>query len=299
MNTPTGQNNRLGELIINGRPFVWGQRTYIMGILNITFDSFSGDGLGLDLDKTVAQALEFVKAGADILDIGGESTNPYHSQLLSAEEELQRVLPVLKAVSAMTDIPLSIDTYKPEVARVALENGAHIINDIHGLEDPAMLVLAAETNVPVIAMHMRGTPQTMQKMTDYNGDVKEAVLHYFRQRLEVMTQASLRRENIIFDPGFGFAKTYEQNLELLGGLGIFRELGQPLLVGVSRKGFIGRAMAGPGQEPYPPPARTYGTAAAITIAITQGADIVRVHDVDEMVSVVRLADATIRRSAEL
>ncbi len=288
-------NQKLGELIINGRSFVWGQRTYIMGILNITFDSFSGDGLGIDLDKTVAQALEFVKAGADILDIGGESTNPYHSQLLSAEEELQRVLPVLKAVSAVTDVPLSIDSYKPEVARTALENGAHIINDIHGLENPLMLALAAETGVPVIAMHMRGTPQTMQQLTDYGGDVKGVLLDYFRQRLEVMTQAGLRPENIILDPGFGFAKTYEQNLELLGGLNIFTELGQPLLVGVSRKGFIGRAMAGAGQEPYPASARTYGTAAAITVAITRGADIVRVHDVAEMVPAVRMADALVRK----
>jgi dihydropteroate synthase len=289
------RNQRRGELIIHGRSFVWGQRTYIMGILNITFDSFSGDGLGLDLDKTVAQALEFVKAGADILDIGGESTNPYHSQLLSTEEELQRVLPVLKAVSAVTDVPLSIDSYKPEVARIALENGAHIINDIHGLENPAMLALAAETSVPVIAMHMRGTPQTMQKLTDYGGDVKGVLLDYFRQRLEVMTKAGLRPENIILDPGFGFAKTYEQNLELLGGLSLFRELGQPLLVGVSRKGFIGRAMAGPEQEPYPPASRTYGTAAAITVAIAQGADIVRVHDVAEMVPAVRMADALTRK----
>jgi dihydropteroate synthase len=281
-------------LTIKGKTFVWGERAYVMGILNLTSDSFSGDGLGVDLEKIVMQARTFAEHGADLLDIGGESTNPYHSSPVTAEEELRRVIPAIRAIVAVTDLPLSIDTYKPEVARAALEAGADIINDIHGLEDPQMQKLAAITGAPVIAMHMRGTPATMQKMTDYNGDVVGALFDYFKRRISELEVVGIALDKLIIDPGFGFAKTIVQNYELLNNLPIFKTLGLPLLVGVSRKGFIGRGMVEPGQEPPPPQDRVLGTAAAVALAIANGADIVRVHDVIEMMGVVRLANAITR-----
>lgn len=281
-------------LEIAGKTFNWGQRTYVMGIINLTHDSFSGDGLGENLSHTLAQARAFVAAGADMLDIGGESTNPYHSQPLTLEDELQRVIPAIEAISSEIQIPISIDSYKPEVAKAALVAGAHIINDIHGLENPHMRAIAAETKVPVIIMHMRGTPQTMLQLVDYGGDVVGEVVKYFRQQVSELQTAGISPDKIIIDPGFGFAKNYTQNLELLKGLSAFKELGFPLLAGVSRKGFIGKAMAG-GAEALPPSQRLPGTAAANTIAIMGGADIIRVHDVAEMVGVARMADALIRK----
>ncbi|NWJ47457.1 MAG: dihydropteroate synthase [Chloroflexi bacterium] len=281
-------------LTIKGKTFVWGERAYVMGILNLTSDSFSGDGLGVDFEKIVTQARTFAEHGADLLDIGGESTNPYHSSPVTAEEELRRVIPAIRAIVAVTDLPISIDTYKPEVASAALEAGADIINDIHGLEDTQMQELAAITGAPVIAMHMRGTPATMQQMTDYNGDVVGALFAYFKRRISELEVAGIALDKLIIDPGFGFAKTIVQNYELLNNLPIFKTLGLPLLVGVSRKGFIGRGMVEPGQEPPPPQDRILGTAAAVALAIANGADIVRVHDVAEMMGVVRLANAITR-----
>ncbi|MEI7554593.1 dihydropteroate synthase [Candidatus Chlorohelix sp.] len=283
------------KLTVKGKTFVWGERAYVMGILNLTSDSFSGDGLGVDLEKIIKQARTFAEHGADILDIGGESTNPYHSNPVTAEEELRRVIPAIRAIVAVTDLPISIDTYKPEVARAAFEAGANIINDIHGLEDPQMQELAAITGAPVIAMHMRGTPTTMQQMTDYNGDVVGALLEYFKLRVTELEVAGIARDKLIIDPGFGFAKTIEQNYELLNNLRTFKTLDLPLLVGISRKGFIGRGMVETGQEPPPPHERVLGTAAAVAIAIAKGADIVRVHDIPEIMGVVRLAN-TITRS---
>lgn len=280
---------------IAGRVFEWGQRSYLMGILNVTLDSFSGDGLGSDLERTIAQAREFVAAGAHILDIGGESTNPYHSQPITIEEETERVVPVIKAIAAELNVPLSIDTRKPEVASAALDAGAHIINDITGLSDPAMQKLAAETSVPVIAMHIRGTPQTMMQMTDYGGKLIETLEEFFRKRVEELLQAGIQPQNIILDPGIGFAKNAAQNIEIIQQLPRLRQLGYPILMGVSRKGFIGRIVAGGlNAEPVPPEQRIFGTAAAVALSIANGADIIRVHDVKAMADVTKVADAITR-----
>jgi dihydropteroate synthase len=283
------------DLLIKNRLFRWGSRTYIMGILNLTPDSFSGDGLGTNLETIIRQARKFYAEGADMLDIGGESTNPYHSEPVSLEEEMQRVIPAIRAISGEIPLPISIDTCKPQVAQAALENGADIINDIHGLEDAAMQILAARTGIPVIAMHMRGTPRTMQSLTDYGGDVAGELLQYFREQTRTLITAGIEPHKIIIDPGFGFAKTYEQNLELLDRLNEFKALGFPVLAGVSRKGFVGRSMVAEGTPPPPPGERLWGTAAAVAIAIARSADIVRVHDVAEMAAVSRVADAVTRR----
>ncbi len=283
------------NLEVAGRRFEWGRRTYLMGILNTTPDSFAGDSLGDDVERAVAQARAFVAAGADILDIGGESTNPYHSAPVAVEEETRRVLPVIRAIRDESDVPLSIDTRKTQVAAAALDAGAHFINDITGLADPAMRELAARTGAPVIIMHSRGTPQTMMTMTDYGGQLIEALLKFFRERVALVLAAGVQPAKIILDPGIGFAKDGAQNLEILQRLAELRELGYPLLLGVSRKGFVGRLVAGGlAHEPVPPQQRIFGTAAAVTMAIAGGADIVRVHDVAAMTDVIKVADAIVR-----
>ena len=282
-------------LTIAGQSFEWGRRTYLMGILNLTPDSFSGDGLGLNLTAALAQATSFAQAGVDLLDIGGESTRPNAAPVDEAEEK-RRVLPLIKALASVTQLPLSIDTFKPGTAKAALAAGAHLINDITGLADPAMQRLAAERGVPVIIMHSRGTPQTMAHLTDYGGNVLGELESFFEQRLAQLEAAGIAGAKIILDPGIGFAKTAAQNLEILRSLPRLRKLGYPLLVGVSRKAFIGRLVAGPGQASVPPSERVYGTAAAIALAIAGGADIVRLHDVLPLAGAVRVADA-ISRSA--
>lgn len=283
-------------LTIAGRRFEWGRRTYLMGILNLTPDSFSGDGLGVDLDAALDQAQRFAEAGADILDLGGESTRPNAVPVSETEEE-QRVLPVLEVIHAALPLPLSIDTFKPEVARAALQAGGHLLNDITGLAHPVMRTLAAESGAPVIIMHSRGNAQTMQQLTDYNGDVLGELERFFEQRLTEVEAAGVKCEKIILDPGIGFAKTATQNLEILRNLPRLRRLGYPLLIGVSRKAFIGRLVAGPGQESRPPAERVYGTVAAVTLAIAGGADIVRVHDVEALAGAIRVADAIVRSAS--
>ena len=284
------------NLEVAGRRFEWGRRTYLMGILNITPDSFAGDSLGDDVERALAQARAFVAAGADILDIGGESTNPYHSAPVAAEEEIRRVLPIIRAIAGELNVPLSIDTRKPQVAEAALEAGAHFINDITGLAEPSMRELAARSGAPVIIMHSRGTPQTMMSMTDYGGQLVPELLKFFRERVALVIADGVHRANIILDPGIGFAKDGAQNIEILQHLAKLRdELGYPLLLGVSRKGFVGRLVAGGlNHEPVPPQQRVFGTAAAVTMAIVGGADIVRVHDVAEMADVIKVADAITR-----
>jgi dihydropteroate synthase len=278
-------------LEIAGQTLTWGSRTYLMGILNLTPDSFSGDGLATDLDATIAQIRRF-EDEADILDLGAESTRP-NADPVAVEDELTRLLPAIQVARQHSHRLISIDTFKPQVARAALQAGAHIVNDINGLSDPAMRQLVAEWSAPAVVMHMRGTPQTMQSLTDYGGDVVGALLEWFEGRLNELEVAGIGREKIIIDPGIGFAKSSSQNLEILHRLKEFKALGRPVLVGLSRKGFIGQVIGG--KNPSPPgPERDYGTAAGVALAIAGGADIIRVHNVPALAGAVRVADAIAR-----
>ncbi len=289
-------------LTINQHTFAWGSRTYIMGIINVTPDSFSGDGLGsLNGEQdavyaALAQARQFINAGADILDIGGESTRP-GSEPVGVMEEKRRVLPVIAALAAEYDIPLSIDTYKAEVAAAALTAGAHIVNDVWGLRaDPQMAALVAERNVPVILMHNRSNPKTAEVQANLGGryvgvDYDDLIEDIKRELLDSVTlarKAGIPDEHIILDTGIGFGKTVEQNLELLNRTDEIRELGYPVLIGPSRKSFIGYTLD------LPPEQRLEGTAATVAVGITRGADIARVHDVETMVRVARMTDALVR-----
>jgi dihydropteroate synthase len=259
-----------------------------MGILNVTPDSFSGDGV-VDVNAAVARAWKFVEDGADILDIGGESTRP-GSQPVPADEEMRRVLPVIERLIAQGfPLPISVDTYKPEVARKALEAGACIVNDIYGLRQPGMLELVAQFKPAVVIMHMQGTPQTMQLNPTYTDCVRE-ISEFLRGQAEKAIAAGLPKEKIIVDPGIGFGKTVEHNLEILRRLSEIKALGYPVLIGTSRKSFIGKVL---GIEV--PAERIWGTAATVAVAIANGADIVRVHDVREMVQVARMTDAILGR----
>lgn len=284
---------------INNQTFSWGSRTYVMGIINITPDSFSGDGLktAVDpVDAAVAQATRFIEAGVDILDIGGESTRP-GSDPVGGEEEARRVLPVIKALSAEFDIPISIDTYKGSVAAQALDAGAHIVNDVWGLRaDPDIARVTAERNAPVILMHNRSTPKSADVEQRLGGryvgmeyaDLIEDIKAELLECVEIAHQAGIPDEHIILDTGIGFGKTVEQNLELLNRGDEIRALGYPLLIGPSRKSFIGYTLD------LPPDQRVEGTAAAVSVAIVRGADILRVHDVEMMVRVARMTDAIVR-----
>jgi dihydropteroate synthase len=270
------------SLTIGGRHFDWGSRTYVMGIINVTTDSFSGDGLGLDVEAAVAQGRRFAQEGADILDVGGESTRPGF-QAVTPEEEMRRVLPVVERLAREVDVPISIDSYKAPVARAALKAGAHLLNDIWGFRhDPAMAPLVAELGVPAVIMHN----QRGRDFHDVIGDIRAGL----EVSLKLAEQAGIPRQRLIMDPGFGFGWAQERNLEMLRRLGELRELGLPILIGTSRKSAIGAVLGGaPAEE------RLMGTAATVAIAIAHGADIVRVHDVAEMVQVCRVADAVLRR----
>lgn len=271
----------------NGYNFTFGQRTYIMGVLNVTPDSFSDGGLYFDLDRALERAYSMVEAGADIIDVGGESTRP-GSDPVPLEEELRRVLPVVERLARELKVPISVDTYKAEVARQALERGATLINDITGLRgDPRMPEVVARFGCPVVVMHIKGTPKNMQENPTYE-DVVAEVKEYLLEGIRLAEEAGLPREKIIIDPGIGFGKTVEHNLEILRRLKEFKALGQPLLVGTSRKSFIGKILNLPVNE------RLLGTAATVALGIAGGADIVRVHDVGEMKQVVQMADAVVR-----
>lgn len=266
--------------VANGEPLVWGRRTYVMGIINVTPDSFSGDGLAGDLDAIVRRALEFQEAGADLIDVGAESTRPGH-QPVDEAEELERLLPVLDTLVQAIRIPISVDTYKATVARRALEAGAAMINDVWGLKaGPDIALAAAETGAPLILMHN-------QETTSYQ-DLLPDIFRSLSHSKQTALDAGVPEENIILDPGIGFGKTADQNLEVLRRLGEFKTLGSPLLVGTSRKSTIGRVLN------LPPDQRLEGTAATVALAIAGGADIVRVHDVAEMVRVCRMSDAVVR-----
>lgn len=268
-------------LTIGGRRFDWGSRTYVMGIINVTTDSFSGDGLGRDVEAAAAQGRRFVEEGADILDVGGESTRPGF-QTVSPEEEMRRVLPVVERLVHEMDVPVSIDTYKAEVARAALEAGAHIVNDIWGFRhDPGMAPLVAEYGVPAVIMHN----QRGREFHDVIGDIRAGL----EASLRLAEQAGIPRGRLIIDPGFGFGWAEEHSLEMLRRLRELRDFGLPVLIGTSRKSTIGAVLGG-----VPAGERLMGTAATVAIAVANGADIVRVHDVAEMAQVCRVADAVVR-----
>ena len=267
-------------MICGGREFVWGSRTYVMGVVNVTPDSFSGDGLAGRVDDAVEQAVRFESEGADIIDVGAESTRPGHAPV-SVEEELSRLLPVMKGIVKAVSIPVSVDTYKPEVARRAVECGASMINDVWGPKvSEGMAEVAAETGLPLVLMHN----QDGTAYDDVVPDVAESLL----QAARTAEEAGVRREGIILDPGIGFGKTADHNLEILNRLDTLKDLGYPLLVGTSRKSTIGFVLDLPVEE------RLEGTAATVALAIAGGADIVRVHDVKEMTRVARMSDAIVR-----
>jgi dihydropteroate synthase len=273
---------RLGDVVLE-----WGKRTYIMGILNVTPDSFSDGGQFHTLERAIAQAHSMIKAGADLLDIGGQSTRP-QAEDVSLDEELQRVIPVIEALrtgESAISTPISIDTTKADVARRAIAAGANLVNDISGATyDPAMLSTVAELGVPIILMHIRGTPQTMQQLTDYE-DVVQDIRTWLQERVEAAIAHGIPPQHLILDPGIGFAKTFAQNLDILRRLPELRSLGYPLLIGPSRKSFIGHILNQPD-----PTQRVWGTAAACCGAIATGGDILRVHDVEEMRQVCQVAD---------
>jgi len=259
-------------------------RTLVMGILNVTPDSFSDGGKFLERSAALSQAKRMIEEGADIIDIGGESTRP-GAEPVSLEEELARVIPVIESLAPEIDRPISIDTYKAEVARQALDAGADMVNDISGLRmDEKMAQLVAERDVPVVIMHIQGTPRNMQDNPQYE-DVVGEIIAFLRERIEVALEAGIKKDKIIIDPGIGFGKTVEHNLQIMHSLSQFKSLGQPILLGTSRKSFIGAVLGLPVEE------RLEGTAATLAYGISQGADIVRVHDVKEAVRVARMTDA--------
>ncbi len=267
-----------------------GVRTLVMGVLNLTPDSFYDGGRYTTLASALARAEQMIADGADILDLGGESTRP-GSDPVPLEEELRRTIPVIEAIASRWDVALSIDTTKSEVARRALQAGAHIINDISGMRfDPRMAEVAAESGALAILMHIKGTPKTMQQNPTYDDVVRE-VCDTLKQQAERIQQAGVPPEHIWLDPGIGFGKTLEHNLQLLRHLPALKALGYPVLVGTSRKSFIGAILGG-----LPPEERLEGTLATLALAIAWGADAVRVHDVKEAVRAVRVADALVRYS---
>jgi dihydropteroate synthase len=267
-----------------------GERTLVMGILNVTPDSFSDGGKFLDTGAAVARALEIERAGSDIIDVGGESTRP-GSEPISADEELRRVIPVLESLRGRLNIPISIDTSKPEVADAAVAAGAQILNDVSGLRSgPAMAEIARRRKLPLILMHMRGEPRTMQKMP-FARDVLRDVASGLRKSLAIARRAGVPQSQVVLDPGIGFGKSRPQNFELLARLQELARLGCPLLVGASRKKFVGDILGG-----LPANERVWGTAATVAAAILGGAHIVRVHDVAEMAQVARVADAILTPS---
>ena len=277
-----------GVMQIGPRAFAWGSRTYIMGVINVSPESFSGDGLR-DPAEAVEQARRFIAEGADILDVGGQSTRPGPKKTeagfeeITAGEEIRRVVPVIEGIRReLPEAPISVDTYKPAVARAALAAGAHLLNDVMGFRrEPALARIAAEAHVPVVVMHnQRGGA---------SGDVIATIQEGLRASMRIAEDAGIPRGAVIVDPGFGFGWTPEQNIEILRRLRELETLGAPILVGTSRKSTVGIALGG-----APVERRIFGTAATVALAIANGADIVRVHDVAEMAQVTRVADAIVR-----
>ena len=285
------------ELPVGDFLFRWGQRTYVMGILNVTPDSFSGDGLvGQGVKGAVEQARAFVKAGVDILDVGGESTRP-GADPVSPDQELNRVLPVIERLSEEFETLISIDTYKALVAEKALARGADLVNDVWGLRaDPELKTVISEHQVPVILMHNRSDPSNAQIKEQLGGryvgveyeDLLQDVKRELMESVQIAREAGIPEKHIILDPGIGFGKTVNQNLKLLNRLDEIRGLGYPVLLGPSRKSFIGYTLD------LPPEERVEGTAATVSIGIDRGADIIRVHDVAQITRVAKMTDAIVR-----
>ena len=262
---------------IGGRRFEWGTRTYVMGIVNVTPDSFSGDGLGADREAAVAQGLRMVREGADFHDVGGESTRPGHVPI-GAEDEISRTEAVVRRLAGQSGVPVSIDTYKVEVAAAAVAAGATVVNDVWGLSrSPALAELAAKHDCALVLMHN-------QDGTDYAGDIITEIKRFLKEAAARAIAAGVKRERVLIDPGIGFGKTADHNWVVMQRLEELKELGLPILIGTSRKSFIGKLLDLPVAE------RLEGTAATVTAAVLRGADVVRVHDVEEMTRVVRVAD---------
>lgn len=297
----------ISTITINGHSLIWGSRTYIMGILNLTPDSFSGDGLlnmdessgelQIDLEAVLEKGRRFVENGADILDVGGESTRP-GAQTISAEEEMERVVPVIAKLATSLDVILSIDTYKASVAEAAIKEGANMVNDVWGFHaDPELVKVAVRYKTPVILMHNRSSWANAEIKERLGGryvgipyeNLMEDVKRELMESVSIARAAGIPDDQIIIDPGIGFGKSVEQNLELVDRLDEIRALGYPVLLGPSRKSFIGYTLN------LPPDQRLEGTAAAVAIGIGRGADIVRVHDIPFMSRVVRMSDAIVRR----
>ncbi len=290
------------EMKVGDRLFVWGSRTYLMGILNVTPDSFSGDGLmrtatASGVEAALVQARQFAAAGVDVLDVGGESTRP-GAQAVGLDEELARVIPVIEALASELEVVISVDTYKAAVAEAAIGAGARIINDVWGLKaDPELAKVAARYHTPLVLMHNRSSwahAEIRERLGGrYVGMPYENLLDDIRRELmdsvALAQSANVSDDQIILDPGIGFGKTVDQNLELIDRLGEIRALGYPVLLGPSRKSFIGYTLN------LPPDQRLEGTAAAVAVGIVRGADIIRVHDVPTMARVVRMTDAIVRR----
>jgi dihydropteroate synthase len=289
------------SLQVGNFTFEWGSRTYVMGILNVTPDSFSGDGIlvkGDAIQTAVNQAKQFLEDGGDILDVGGESTRP-GSQPVTADEELERVIPVIQAIHKnFPEAIISMDTYKARVADEAFKAGAHILNDVWALRaDPELAPVAKKFNVPVILMHNRSNPASVEVRNQlgnaYIGSENENLIEDVKRELlasvDIAAKAGIEESRIILDPGIGFGKTREHNLELINRLDEVRALGYPVLLGPSRKSFIGFTLD------LPPDQRVEGTAATIAIGIARGADIIRVHDVKEMARVAKMTDAIVRK----
>jgi len=261
-----------------------GARTHIMGVLNVTPDSFSDGGRYFHFDQAVEHGLEMARAGADIIDIGGESTRPY-SKRLSSDEEMDRVLPVIEALRKALTTPISIDTWKADVAREAIRAGASMINDISALRfDPSMASVVCETGVPVILMHMKGTPEDMQRGPVYDDLLKE-VYDFLLEAIRRAVEAGIREDHIVVDPGIGFGKTFDDNLRIIKNLSRFLSLKRPLLLGPSNKAFIGHILK---REPH---GRDTGTMAAVAAGVLKGAHLVRVHNVGKAVETVKIIDA--------
>ncbi len=283
----TGVKRKEYTLSWGGHSLELGKKTCIMGVLNVTPDSFSDGGRYYIKDKAIEQGISLARDGADILDIGGESTRPY-SDPVPEDQELERVIPVIEGLRKEIGIPISIDTCKAAVARQALKSGASIINDISALRfDGGMAAVAAETGVPVILMHMQGTPGNMQANPSYHSLIPE-IMDFLKAVIERAVAAGIKREMIIVDPGIGFGKTGEHNLKIIGGLDRFSLLGMPVLLGTSRKSFIGQIL---GKDPDE---RDIGTMATVSAGIMNGAHIVRVHNVKMAVETARVIDEIIK-----
>lgn len=267
--------------------FDWQAKTYVMGIVNVTPDSFSGDGLAHNLKAIEKQAMQMVRDGADILDVGGVSTRP-GADTVSLEEELARVIPAIELITKQLDVLVSVDTFQPEVARAALKAGAGMLNDVHGFNDPEMVALAGRHELPIVVMHSRGDSKTMSSLIDYPEGIIAELINFFKERTAQLLVAGIKPEHIIIDPGIGFAKTAQQSWEITRRLSELKQALQlPILYGASRKSSIGLALAETGSEPPAATDRLEGTLASTVLAVERGANIIRVHDVKENVRTIR------------